>query len=44
MGVKPAPSFAGTVKPPEGGDGDGGDPSEEEEVFEFFISGVHEGP
>ena len=44
MGVKPAPSLASTVKPPEGGDGDGGDPSEEEEVFEFFISGVHEGP
>lgn len=43
MGVKPTPSLAATVKPPEGGDGEGGDPSEEEEVFEFFISGVHEG-
>lgn len=43
MGDKPVPGLAGTVEPPEGGDGERGDPSEEEEVFEFFIGGVHEG-
>ena len=42
MRVEPAPSFAGTVEPSERGDSDCGDSSEEEEVFEFFIGGVHE--
>ncbi len=43
MRIQPAPGFTCAVEPSEGGDGDCGDSSEEEKIFQFFISCVHEG-